>query len=114
MFRYGSYPITDTGFPHSDIHGSRLAYSSPWRFGVRSVLLRLLAPRHPPYALISLTIVGLLLFLLIYLQVYKLRTCFCFQLVVFHFVFQLGGQLFFNRCLFDLGCVVVMVQEKYT
>lgn len=44
-----------SGFPHSDIHGSMLAYSSPWHFGVRPVLLRLLAPRHPPCALPNFT-----------------------------------------------------------
>ena len=43
------------GFPHSDIHGSILACSSPWLFAAYRVLLRLLAPRHPPYALSSLT-----------------------------------------------------------
>ena len=39
------------GFPHSDIDGSLPAYCSPSRFAVRCVLLRLLVPRHPPYAL---------------------------------------------------------------
>ena len=43
-----------TGFPHSDIHGSMLAYSSPWLFAVNHVLLRLLVPRHSPCALVSL------------------------------------------------------------
>lgn len=47
--------ITSCGFPHSDIPGSKPAYGSPRRFVVRYVLLRLLAPRHPPCALISLT-----------------------------------------------------------
>ena len=42
------------GFPHSDIRGSMLAYSSPRLFAVNHVLLRLLVPRHPPCALISL------------------------------------------------------------
>ena len=49
------WPITTSGFPHSDIHGSMLAYSSPWHFGVRPVLRRLLAPRHPPCALSNFT-----------------------------------------------------------
>src|SRR5271167_1356525 len=44
------------GFPHSDIPGSKLACSSPRLFAACHVLLRLLAPRHPPYALSSLTI----------------------------------------------------------
>ena len=47
--------MTVTGFPHSDIHGSILACSSPWLFAAYRVLRRLLAPRHPPYALSSLT-----------------------------------------------------------
>ncbi|OXB85554.1 hypothetical protein B9L21_14440 [Geobacillus uzenensis] len=51
----GNLPITDRGFPHSDISGSTLAYSSPERFGVCPVLHRLLVPRHPPCALSSLT-----------------------------------------------------------
>ena len=47
--------MTVIGFPHSDIHGSILACSSPWLFAAYRVLRRLLAPRHPPYALSSLT-----------------------------------------------------------
>ncbi len=56
VFRYGYHPITDDGFPHSDILGSKLTYSSPRRFVVRHVLLRLLVPRHSPCALSNLTI----------------------------------------------------------
>ena len=44
------------GFPHSDIHGSSLTYSSPRHFVVCHVLLRLLVPRHPPCALTNLTL----------------------------------------------------------
>ncbi len=55
VFRYGYHPITDGGFPHSEILGSKLTYSSPRRFAVRRVLLRLLVPRHPPCALSNLT-----------------------------------------------------------
>ena len=46
--------LSCAGFPHSEIHGSMLAYSSPWLIAVNHVLLRLLVPRHPPCALISL------------------------------------------------------------
>ena len=42
-------------FPHSDIHGSLDICSSPWLFAAYHVLLRLLVPRHSPYALSSLT-----------------------------------------------------------
>jgi hypothetical protein len=43
------------GFPHSDIPGSKLARSSPGLFATCYVLHRLLAPRHPPYALTCLS-----------------------------------------------------------
>ena len=52
--RYGG--ITRRGFPHSDIPGSKLVCSSPRLFAAYCVLHRLLAPRHSPYALSSLTI----------------------------------------------------------
>ena len=47
--------MTHIGFPHSDIHGSKLSSSSPWLFAGKHVLHRLLVPRHPSYALSSLT-----------------------------------------------------------
>ena len=43
------------GFPHSDTHGSMGICPSPWLFAACRVFLRLLVPRHPPCALISLT-----------------------------------------------------------
>jgi hypothetical protein len=55
-FRYGSCGMTRRGFPHSDIPGSTPAYGSPRHFGVRPVLHRHLAPRHPPCALPNLTL----------------------------------------------------------
>ncbi len=42
------------GFPHSDIHGSKLVRSSPWLFAAYHVLHRLRVPRHPPNALKTL------------------------------------------------------------
>jgi hypothetical protein len=44
------------GFPHSDIPGSKRACHFPRLIAACHVLHRLLAPRHPPYALRSLTI----------------------------------------------------------
>jgi hypothetical protein len=44
------------GFPHSDIRGSTIARISPRLFAACHVLHRLLAPRHPPNALLTLTI----------------------------------------------------------
>ena len=53
------YTVTEycsAGFPHSEIHGSKPAFGSPWLIVDRYVLRRLLVPRHPPCALCSLTI----------------------------------------------------------
>ncbi len=44
------------GFPHSDIPGSKPVCGFPRLIAAYHVLHRLLAPRHPPYALSSLTI----------------------------------------------------------
>ena len=49
----GVHPV---GFPHSDIPGSKPACGSPRLIAACHVLHRLLAPRHPPYALSSLII----------------------------------------------------------
>ena len=52
------YTVTEycsAGFPHSEIHGSKSAFDSPWLIADCCVLLRLLVPRHSPYALCSLT-----------------------------------------------------------
>ena len=55
-FRPGYDGMTRRGFPHSDISGSKLVCSSPKLFAANRVLHRLLAPRHSPCALSSLTI----------------------------------------------------------
>lgn len=44
------------GFPHSDISGSTHVSNSPELFAGFHVLHRLLLPRHPPFALLFLTI----------------------------------------------------------
>jgi hypothetical protein len=66
MFQFPSFPPTRLyiqrvvpgyfpgGFPHSGIPGSQPAHGSPRLIAVYHALLRLLAPRHPPYALSSL------------------------------------------------------------
>jgi hypothetical protein len=54
-FNRASLDITPGGFPHSEIFGSTLARNSPKHFAACHVLHRLLAPRHPPHALSSLT-----------------------------------------------------------
>ena len=47
--------ITRTGLPHSEIPGSKVVCTYPRLIAAYHVLHRLLVPRHPPYALISLT-----------------------------------------------------------
>ena len=54
-FPYGMTEGCSAGLPHSEIHGSKDACSSPWLFAACHVFLRLQVPRHPPYALITLT-----------------------------------------------------------
>src|SRR3954447_12507028 len=46
--------VIGSGFPHSDIRGSKLLRSSSRLFAAQHVLHRLSAPRHPPNALSSL------------------------------------------------------------
>ena len=48
----GLYPV---GFPHSEICGSTSICDYPQLIAACHVLLRLLMPRHSPYALFSLT-----------------------------------------------------------
>ena len=45
------------GFPHSEIHGSKLVLSSPWLIAEYHVFHRLLLPRHPPNALFALDLI---------------------------------------------------------
>ena len=47
--------VSSSGFPHSEISGSMGICPSPKLFAAYHVLHRLLVPRHPPYALISIT-----------------------------------------------------------
>ena len=49
------HEVCSCGFPHSDIYGSKDICSSPKLFAAYHVFHRLLVPRHPPYALSSMT-----------------------------------------------------------
>jgi hypothetical protein len=55
-FSAGFSGISQRGFPHSEIPGSKLICSSPGLIAAYRVLHRLLVPRHSPYTLSSLTI----------------------------------------------------------
>ena len=56
VFSPGYPRMTPGGFPHSEISGSKPVCGSPRLIAAYHVLHRLLAPRHSPYALSSLTI----------------------------------------------------------
>ena len=53
--QYTVTEVCSAGFPHSEIRGSKDICSSPQLIAAYHVFLRLLVPRHPPCALISLT-----------------------------------------------------------
>ena len=55
VFSRGSLGINQEGFPHSGIPGSKPVCGLPGLFAAYHALHRLLAPRHSPYALSSLT-----------------------------------------------------------
>ena len=55
VFMYRYTDITLYEFPHSEIFGLKVACTSPKLIAAYHVLHRLLAPRHPPYALNNLT-----------------------------------------------------------
>ena len=59
IYLFIQYTVTEVcsvGLLHSEIHGSKRTYRSPWLIAVNHVLLRLPMPRHSPCALISFTI----------------------------------------------------------
>ena len=56
VFSGGFSRISQRGFPHSDIPGSKPICGSPGLIAAYRVLHRLLMPRHSPYTLSSLTI----------------------------------------------------------
>ena len=72
MFRFAGFPpcassglrrlrhtaagLSPAGFPHSDTRGSTAVCASPRLFAAYRVFLRLLVPRHPPCALLCLTL----------------------------------------------------------
>ena len=70
LFITGWQSITIAGFPHSEISGSKLTYSSPKHIVVRHVLRHLLVPRHSPCALINLTTIHLIIIYLIYILIW--------------------------------------------
>ena len=86
LFTIRCHDVTHDGLLHSDICGSILACNSPQLYAAYRVLLRLPMPRHPPCALISLTL------LVWYQQTFRLplpELCFPQRLkVIFKFFSQ--------------------------
>ena len=114
VFSYGCQIVTPDGFPHSDITGSSLACSSPMLFAAYHVLHRLLVPRHPPYALSSLTFSPLCLMIILKLIVSALTYLtlkICFSL--YNFQRTSGGDER-NRTADPLLARQVLSQLSYT
>ena len=79
------------GFPHSDICGSLLPYSSPQRFAVWCVLLQLQVARHSPYALICL-----IYFFSCFCFTLKFELEFLFNFFLLVFLFNFSERHFFS------------------
>ena len=56
LIQYTMTEVCSVGLLHSEIHGSKRTYRSPWLIAVNHVLLRLPMPRHSPCALCCFTI----------------------------------------------------------
>ena len=67
--------INPSRFPHSEISGSKIACISPKLIAAYHVLRRLLVPRHPPSALISLTMLIKVCYFTIYIRSFATQIC---------------------------------------
>ncbi len=56
LIQYTMTEVCSVGLLHSEIHGSKRTYRSPWLIAVNHVLRRLPMPRHSPCALCCFTI----------------------------------------------------------
>ena len=115
------HEVFSCGFPHSDICGSRNICISPQLFAAYHVFLRLLVPRHPPCALISLTFLvsldfisvwNLLLWVLSLLRfVICYYDCFSFRcLVIISDIFKINFCIRFSR--YDFDWILSVIQEQ--
>ena len=88
------------GFPHSDICGSSDICSLPQLFAAYHVLLRLLVPRHPPYALLRLIIPVRLRRtgqVASQLEVLRFSNCFLFEVILLSFQKIRLSTFFFDK-----------------
>ena len=89
--------ITLSEFPHSDISGSKLTYSSPKHFVVCHVLHQLLVPRHSPCALSNLITIYIFPNLMRYFNVIRATFFLTFVRALFHVLlphYQVFKELF--------------------
>ena len=94
--------VCSAGFPHSDICGSMDICSSPQLFAAYHVFLRLLVPRHPPCALISLTILQK--------QVFALQVC--LQTCSFQHSFSQSERFWFSYGWYSVITIFVSLLSK--
>ena len=87
--------VRSAGFPHSDTPGSLDICSSPRLFAAYHVLLRLLVPRHPPYALFCMTFLACIALhapvFCLSLSLRQLSRCLDVSLSLLYAVFKVHG-----------------------
>ena len=105
VFTSGSLDITPMGFSYSEIRVSLSACDSTRLFAAYRVLLRLLVPRHPPYALIRLTFSS---------SVFLQRTSTCNTANVLHMLFLFFvSSLARNFSFYSVGnCFTLLLFQK--
>ena len=94
-----SHEVFSCRFPHSEICGSMDICSSPQLFAAYHVFHRLLVPRHPPCALISLTKCSAFGYLVTYALLRHIALRHLVGFVCFN------SRIFYNSC---LGCLVYL------
>ncbi len=106
VFSYGLSRLRETGFPHSEIAGSKVVCTSPTLIAAYHVLHRLHLPRHPLYALVNLTILFNLFKLSFDLK--YIKTLYYFTLLLYTLNFQgppIDNRRFIERTVFFTLCI---------
>lgn len=98
MYSSRDHYLLIVGLPHSEISGSQLDYSSPKLIAVSHVLLRLLMPRHSPFALSSLAL---------FHKYYQLKTL-CLRYL--HLRLYTKGLILIK----DAACLLILYNRRHT